>query len=117
MPNAITITVPHKLGVEAAKARISEQLTKMQRAYVDKVAHSEVTWAGDVATVRVAALGQTATAQIAVLNDLLRIDIQLPWVLAALSGKVQQVIARNADEALRLGHGSKDDSSAARKTP
>ncbi|MGD9545666.1 MAG: polyhydroxyalkanoic acid system family protein [Methylocystis sp.] len=117
MSNAITITVPHNLGVEAAKARVSEQLTKMQRDYVNKVAHSEVTWAGDVATVRVAALGQTATAQIAVLKDLLRVDIQLPWVLAALSGKVQQVISRNADEALRIGHASKDDSSAARKTP
>lgn len=116
MSNAITVTVPHNLGVETAKARVSEQLTKMQRDYVDKVAHSDVTWAGDVATVRVTALGQTATAQIAVLKDLLRVDIQLPWLLAALSGKVQQVISRNADEALRIGHASKD-SNAARKTP
>lgn len=112
MSNAITVTVPHNLGVDAAKARIAEQLTRMQRDYVDKVAHSEVAWAGDVATVRVTALGQAATAQITVLKDLLRIDVQLPWLLAALSGKVQQVIARNADEALRIGH-----SSAERKTP
>ncbi len=117
MSNAITVTVPHDLGVEKAKARIGEQLTKMQRDYVDKVARSEVTWAGDVASVRVAALGQTATAQITVLKDLLRIDIQLPWLLAALSGKVQQVISRNADEALRLGHAPQSDASAGRKTP
>jgi putative polyhydroxyalkanoate system protein len=117
MPNAITITVPHNLGVEAAKARVSDQLTKMQRDYVNMVAHSEVTWAGDVATVRVTALGQTVTAQVAVLNDLLRVDIQLPWLLAALSGTVQQIVSRNANEALRISHASKDDSSAARKTP
>ncbi len=117
MSNAITVTVPHNLGVEAAKTRISEQLTKMQREYVDKVAHSDVSWAGDVASVRVAALGQTATAQITVLKDLLRIDIQLPWLLAALSGKLQQVISRNADEALRIGHAPQSDASAGRKTP
>ncbi|MGD9543297.1 MAG: polyhydroxyalkanoic acid system family protein [Methylocystis sp.] len=117
MSNAITVTVPHTLSVEAAKARISEQLTKMQREYIDKVAHSEVTWAGDVATVRVSALGQAASAQITVLKDLLRIDVQLPWLLAALSGTVQQVISRNASDALRISHASKDDSSGARKTP
>ena len=117
MSNAITVTVPHNLGVEAAKTRVSEQLTKMQRDYVDKVAHSEVAWAGDVATIRVAALGQTATAQITVLKDLLRVDVQLPWLLGVLSGKVQQVISRNADEALRLSHAPKDDTTAGRKTP
>ena len=117
MSNAITVTVPHDLGVEAAKARVSEQLARMQREYVDKVAHSEVTWAGDVGTVRVTALGQTATAQITVLKDLLRIDVQLPWVLAAISGKLQQVISRNAGDALRIGQASQNDSNAARKTP
>jgi hypothetical protein len=76
-----------------------------------------VTWAGDVATVHVRALGQAASAQITVLKDLLRIDVQLPWLLAALAGKVQQVIARNANDALRIGQASKDDSSGARKTP
>jgi putative polyhydroxyalkanoate system protein len=117
MSNAITVTVPHDLGVETAKARVAEQLTKMQRDYVDKVANSEVTWAGDVATVRVTALGQMATAQVAVMKDLLRVDIQLPWLLAALSGTVQQIISRNANEALRIGHASQSDASAARKTP
>jgi hypothetical protein len=117
MSNAITVTVPHDLGVEAAKARVSEQLSKMQREYVDKVAHSEVTWAGDVGTVRVTALGQTATAQITVLKDLLRIDVQLPWVLAAISGKLQQFISSNAGDALRIGQAPKNDASAARKTP
>ncbi|HEY8126176.1 MAG TPA: polyhydroxyalkanoic acid system family protein [Methylocystis sp.] len=117
MSNAITVTVPHDLGVEKAKARVAEQLARMQREYVDKVAQSEVTWAGDVATVHVKALGQAASAQITVLKDLLRIDVQLPWVLAALSGAVQQAISRNASDALRIGNASKNDSSGERKTP
>lgn len=103
MSNAITVTVPHDLGVETAKARIAEQLTKLQRDYVDKIASSEVAWAGDVANIRVSMLGQTATAQITVLKDLLRVDVQLPWLLASLSGKVQDLIAHNANDALRIG--------------
>jgi hypothetical protein len=104
MSNTITVTVPHNLGVETAKTRVADQLTKLQRDYVDKVAHSDVTWAGDVATINVTALGQQAGAQITVLPDLLRIDVKLPWVLAALSGKIQELVTRNANDVVRIGN-------------
>lgn len=103
MPNTITVTVPHNLGVETAKKRLSERMTQLQREYVDKIARSEVTWSGDVATVRVAAMGQTATAEITVLNDVARIEVQLPWVLATLAGKVQKAISNNASDVLQIG--------------
>lgn len=103
MANSITITVPHNLGVETAKKRLAERIALLQRDYVDKVANSEVTWSGDVATIRVAALGQTSTAQMTVFGDLIRIEVQLPWILAALSGKVQDFISKNANEVLRIG--------------
>lgn len=103
MTNTITITVPHNLGVEAAKKRLSERMEALQREYVDKIAKSEVSWSGDVATVRVAAMGQNATAQITVLADLVRIEVQLPWLLATLAGRVQNVLARNANDVLRIG--------------
>lgn len=104
MSNKIVVTVPHNLGVENAKQRLAERLTKLQRDYVDKVAHSEVTWSGDVANIQVKALGQTASAQITVLADMARVEVQLPWLLAALSGRVQQMIQHNADDVLKIGH-------------
>lgn len=103
MSNMITITVPHDLGVETAKKRLAERIEALQREYVDKVAKSEVTWAGDVATIRVAAIGQTATAQMTVLADLVRIEVQLPWLLAKLSGALQGFISQNANDVLRIG--------------
>jgi uncharacterized protein YhdP len=103
MSNTIVVTVPHDLGVEAAKARLASRIEKLQREYVDKLARSEVSWAGDVATIRVAALGQTATARVTVLSDLARIEIDLPWLLAKLAGKVQSVVTHNANDVLRIG--------------
>lgn len=103
MANTITITVPHDLGVEAAKKRLAERMEALRREYVDKLAHSEVTWSGDVATVRASALGQTATAQITVLASLVRIEVQLPWLLATLAGRVQNVLASNATDVLKIG--------------
>jgi hypothetical protein len=49
---------------------------------------------------RVVAFGQTATAQVYVLDDALRIEVQLPWILAALAG----ILKSNAEESLRIGH-------------
>jgi Putative polyhydroxyalkanoic acid system protein (PHA_gran_rgn) len=103
MPNTITVTVPHTLGVETAKKRLAERLEELRRDYVDKVAHSEVSWAGDVATIRVAAIGQQASALITVLADQVRIDIELPWALAVIAGKVRDVVSRNANDVLRIG--------------
>lgn len=103
MQNTITVTVPHDLGVETAKKRLAERLEMLQRDYVDKIAHSEVTWAGDVATIRVTALGQQAMAQMFVLADMVRIEVQLPWLLAAIAGRVKDFISRNASDVLRIG--------------
>ncbi|QGM98190.1 polyhydroxyalkanoic acid system family protein [Methylocystis parvus] len=103
MSNKITVTVPHNLGVETARKRLAERIEALQREYVDKVAQSEVIWSGDVATVRVAALGQTATAQMTVLPELVRIEVQLPWLLAKLSGALQGFISHNANDVLRIG--------------
>lgn len=103
MSKSIVVTIPHNLGAEAARKRVAEQLEKLRREYLDKVAHSEVEWSGERAVVRVSALGQKATAQIDVLNDALRIEVQLPWLLAALSNKVQDVLTSNAKDSLRIG--------------
>ncbi len=103
MANTITVTVPHKLGVETAKKRLAEQIEMLQREYVDKIAKSEVSWNGDVATIRVAAIGQTATAQMTVLPEMVRIDVQLPWLLAKLAAPLQGFISQNANDALRIG--------------
>jgi hypothetical protein len=104
MSNSIVITVPHRLGAEEAKKRIAAGMELLRRDYIDKLAHSEANWNGDMANLRVVAFGQTATAQLYVMNDAVRIEVQLPWILAALTSKIQGVLKNNAEESLRIGH-------------
>jgi hypothetical protein len=104
MSNSIVITLPHRLGAEEAKRRIAGGIEILRRDYIDKLAHSEANWNGDTANVRVVAFGQTATAQLYVMNDALRIEVQLPWILATLTAKIQNVLKTNAEESLRIGH-------------
>jgi hypothetical protein len=103
MSKSIVVTLPHDLGVEAAKKRVSERIDLLRHDYIDKLAHSEVAWTGDRADIRVVAFGQTITAQLDVKPDSLRIEVQLPWVLAILSDKIQGVLTSNAQDTLRIG--------------
>ena len=103
MSKAIVVTVPHNLGAETAKQRLAMHIEQLRKDYVDKIAHSEVVWTGNRADMRISALGQVITAQIDVLNDALRIEVQLPWILSVLSSKVQDALTSNAKDSLRLG--------------
>ncbi|ACK50523.1 conserved hypothetical protein [Methylocella silvestris BL2] len=104
MSKSIVITVPHDLGVEAAKKRICERVEALRGAYIDKLAYSEIKWTGDKADVRVVALGQSVTAQIDVMPDQLRIEVQLPWLLGVLANKIQGVLTSNAKDSLTIGY-------------
>ncbi len=104
MPKTISITLPHDLGTAEAKRRVQDQIERMRKEYVDKIGQSQVNWTGDQAKVDVSALGQAASATIDVLPDTLRIEVELPWILAALTSKVQSFLTSNASDALRLTH-------------
>jgi hypothetical protein len=104
MSNSIVITVPHNLGAEEAKRRIVERLERLRRDYVDRLGYSEMNWSGDTADLRVVAFGQTVTGKICVMSDSLCVEVQLPWILAALTNKIQGVLKSNAEESLRIGH-------------
>jgi len=103
MANSISITLPHRLGAAEAKRRIVEGMEALRRDYLGKLAHTEASWNGDTADVRVVALGQTVTGTVAVLSDSVRIEVHLPWIIAALSGKIQGVLKSSAEQSLRLG--------------
>jgi hypothetical protein len=104
MSQSIVITVPHNLGADAARKRIAERIEQLRTTYVDKLAHSEISWTGNKADMRVVALGQTMTAQVDVLDDSVRIEAQLPWLLAALGKKAKGFLTSNAKESLQIGY-------------
>lgn len=104
MPQSIVITVPHNLGVDGARKRIEERIEILRTQYVDKLGRSDINWTGDTANLRVEALGQSMTAQIEVMATAVRIEAQLPWLLAALGEKAKGFLTRNAKESLQIGY-------------
>jgi Putative polyhydroxyalkanoic acid system protein (PHA_gran_rgn) len=104
MDKSIVVTVPHNLGAEAAKARVSKGIERLRTDYLDKLARTEVNWSGNKADVQVSALGQTVNAQLDVQNDSLRIEVRLLGFLSGLMSKVSDRLISNVKGSLRLEH-------------
>jgi hypothetical protein len=102
MSKSIVITVPHTLGREQAHRLLAAEMERLKAAYVDKYAQSDIQWVGDMATVRVTALGQEVTGQLDVQADSVRIEVALPWIFAALTGRIETALTTTAQETLKL---------------
>ena len=103
MSRSIVMTFPHDLGVAEAKTRVNERFDLLKREYVDKIGRAEIAWVGDVAHLRVGALGQTATAEIDIKPAEIRVEVHLPWLLAAMANKIEALVQSNAKDTLRIG--------------
>ena len=88
MGTPVTVSVPHRLGKEEALHRLRSGLARMRGNLSALVAIEQEVWTGDTLQFHMRALGQSAAGTITVLDDSLRIEVTLPWLLAKLSEKL-----------------------------
>ncbi len=91
MPN-LTISIPHQLGREEARRRISEQVSRLQTQHGGMLERVEQSWQGDTLNFVVAAVGQSVSGTLRVYESSVDLDIALPWMLAMLAGTVKKQI-------------------------
>ena len=102
MPKSIVVTIPHELGEAEARRRIAEGLGPLQQSFAGKLT-SDVQWSGNHADIKVGALGQKVTAQLDIEANQVRVEVQLPFLLAALANKIQPYLQKSGSDMLRLG--------------
>jgi len=89
MTKPLIVTIPHQLGKQGAKTRIQDGLGQARAQLSSLGANVEETWTEDQLAFRVAVLGQTLTGRIDVYEESAHVEVDLPWVLAALGGKIR----------------------------
>jgi putative polyhydroxyalkanoic acid system protein len=100
MPQPLVISIPHSLGKEEATRRLKAGLATAQSQFRQVFTVQEEIWSGDRLQFRIAALAQTASGTIDVADDHVRLEIELPWLLAKAAQQIQRVV--NARGALML---------------
>jgi putative polyhydroxyalkanoic acid system protein len=96
MSETVTLMIGHRLGKVEAVRRLKEGFARTNGHLGPMIAMEQETWEGDTLRFRMRALGQTAAASIEVLEDALRIDVSLPWLLAKAAKRLLPVLHKEA---------------------
>ena len=96
MSDIVTVIIGHRLGKVEALRRLKEGFARANGHLGPMIAMEQETWEGDTLRFRMRALGQTAAASIEVLEDALRIEVSLPWLLAKAAKALLPILRKEA---------------------
>jgi hypothetical protein len=89
----VVITISHALGKEEVLRRLRPALGQAAHTFPVIKVEQEV-WSGDRMDFRVRSLGQAITGNVQVLDDSVRLEVSLPWLLAKFANALQRTIAQ-----------------------
>ena len=92
----VTVIVVHRLGKAEATNRLKTGLARATGHLGPMIAIEQETWDGDTLSFVMRALGHTADARIQVLEDALRIEVSLPWLLAKAAKRLLPILQKEA---------------------
>jgi hypothetical protein len=90
----VTVLVSHRLGKTEAVRRLKEGFARTNGHLGSMVEIDQQTWEGDTLRFRMRALGQAATGTIEVLDETLRIEVSLPWLLAKAAERLLPILRK-----------------------
>ena len=99
MSEPISVEIPHKLGLAAAKARVGGGIGKLAGMFPGGAAVDH-RWEGDTMHFTVAALGQRVASRLTVADATVRAEIDLPPLLALFADKIRAKLAKEAPKLL-----------------
>jgi hypothetical protein len=94
MSKPLVVTIPHRLGKEEAVRRLKTGLGSVGANFGHLFRVEEEIWTDAHLQFRVSAIGQAARGSIDVAEDHVRLEVSLPWLLAAIAEKLQPLIRK-----------------------
>jgi hypothetical protein len=88
MTQPLIVSIPHKLGRQEAKRRLDSGIGRIRPELAGFVNTLDYNWDGDDLNFRAVAMWQTITGRIEVLEDTVRIEIDLPWMMRLLGDAI-----------------------------
>lgn len=82
----ISITIPHKLSRSEARRRIEAGFSRLLRQIPGSAGTFSERWDGDRLTFAVGVMQQTVSGSVDVMDDAVKMDIELPGMLGLLAG-------------------------------
>jgi hypothetical protein len=96
MTAPLVVSIPHRLGKAEAIRRLKSGLGRARTDFSHLLSVDEEIWTGDAVTFRLRALGQAAAGTIEVVEDHVRLEVTLPWLLSKLTEHFVPTIRKEA---------------------
>jgi hypothetical protein len=100
MAEPLLISIPHRLGRHEAKRRLENGINRLRPELAQYVSALDFDWEADRLNFRARALAQTITGRLEVLEDSVRLEIDLPWLLHLLAHTITPQIRDRGRELL-----------------
>ena len=94
MKETITVSIPHHLGKDEALRRIKTGIGSARANFASILKIEEENWSGNTLAFRVSALTQQSAGTINVAEDHVKLDVELPWLLAKLAKVIAPAIQK-----------------------
>ena len=94
MSKPVVVDVPHELGREEAKRRLQTGFGRIREQLGGKALAFDERWEGERLHFNAGALGQKVSGRVDVFDKSVRIELDLPWILASLAESLRGRIRR-----------------------
>jgi Putative polyhydroxyalkanoic acid system protein (PHA_gran_rgn) len=84
MPQPLIVSIPHRLGRQEARRRLDSGITRLRPELGILLSELNYHWEQDTLNFIGSAMWQRISGRIEVLDDAVRVEIDLPWMMQVL---------------------------------
>jgi len=94
MSKPLVVVIPHQLGRAGARQRLDSGIEMLKSKFSSQISSVDTRWTDDHLDLVVQAVGQSVTAALDVGENDVRVEVQLPWMLALIAEKAKNMIQK-----------------------
>lgn len=96
MAETVNVEIPHRLTRVEARQRLEGGLQRMHEQIAGRAVEVEQQWVGDHLDFKAAVMGQTITGRLDVEDNCVRLELDLPWLLASIANTIKGKLKKEA---------------------
>jgi len=100
MKKPVIVTLPHQHTKMEAARRIREGVASIKPQLASFASSLEEEWSGDQMSFRMGVMGQSVTGRIEVMDSAVRLEVDLPWIFAAIAERLRGQIEKRGAQIL-----------------
>jgi len=88
----LSISIPHRLTQDEARTRIQKGVAELREKHAKQLGNVTEAWEGNHCEFALSVMGQSIKGRADVLSDAVKLEVDLPWLVAAFAEKFRPTI-------------------------